>query len=95
MNYINIKKFGLACGLTGALLYLGCILVMLMAGRNGTILFFNSILHGLDVTPVIRMNVPLWEAGMGLVEIFIISWLAGAFLASVYNFSIRAGSPNH
>ena len=46
MNRIDVKKFGLSFGLTGALLYFGCILVMATVGRDGTVAFFNSLLHG-------------------------------------------------
>lgn len=86
---INIKKFGLAVGLTGALLYMGCMMVMLTVGRAGTIQFFNSLLHGLDVSAILRMDVPLWEAGIGLVETFILGWLIGACIAGFYNISIK------
>ena len=89
MNRINIKKFGLAFGLTGALLYLGCIILMLTVGQNGTAIFFNNILHGLDVTSIIRMDVPLWEAGIGIIETFILGWLVGACIAGFYNASIK------
>ncbi|MDZ7846538.1 MAG: DUF5676 family membrane protein [Owenweeksia sp.] len=85
MQYLNIKKLGLAFGLTGALLYLGCMIVMATVGREGTIKFFNSILHGLDTSSIIRMEVPLWEAGLGLVEAFILAWLLGACVAGFYN----------
>lgn len=85
MNTINIKKFGLAFGITGALLYLGCILVMIIAGREGTILFFNSLLHGLDTAPIIRMDIPWWEALIGIIQTFIIAWLVGACIAGLYN----------
>ena len=53
MKTINIKKLGLATGLTGALLYLGCMVVMFTVGREGSVKFFNSLLHGLDVSTVI------------------------------------------
>ena len=69
---LNVKKLGFATGLTVALLYLGCILVMLAVGQDGTVKFFNSLLHGLDVSSVIRMHVPLWEAGLGIVQTFIL-----------------------
>ncbi len=82
---LNVKKFGLAMGLTGALLYLGCMLVMVTVGRTGSIQFFNSLLHGLDVSAILRMDVPLWEAGIGLVETFILGWLVGACIAGFYN----------
>lgn len=82
---INIKKFGFATGLTGALLYLGCIVVMATVGHNGTVKFFNSLIHGLDVSTIVRMDVPLWEAGAGIVETFVLGWLIGACIAGFYN----------
>ncbi|MEZ4848207.1 MAG: DUF5676 family membrane protein [Bacteroidia bacterium] len=89
MNTIDYKKFGLAFGLTGALLYLGCILLMITVGREGTITFFNNILHGLDVGPIIRMNVPIWGALLGIIETFILGWITGACIAFFYNLSLR------
>ncbi|MGY3053120.1 hypothetical protein ACVWYG_001317 [Pedobacter sp. UYEF25] len=86
---INVKKLGLAVGLTVSLLYLGCMLVMVTVGHAGSVEFFNSLLHGLDVSTILRMNVPLWEAGIGLVETFILGWLIGACIAGFYNFSIK------
>ena len=49
MYRLNVKKLGFAFGLTGALIYLGCMIVMSTAGREATIEFFNSLLHGLDM----------------------------------------------
>ena len=87
---INVKKLGLAFGLTGALLYLGCMLVMATVGHDDSIKFFNSLLHGLDVSSVMRASVPLWEAGMGIIQIFILGWLTGACIAGFYNaFSLK------
>lgn len=88
MNSINIRKFGLAVGTTGALLYIGCILVMLTTGRAGTVQFFNNLLHGLDTSSIIRMDVPLIEACIGIVQTFVIGWLIGASVAGIYNFNI-------
>ncbi|ARS37995.1 DUF5676 family membrane protein [Pontibacter actiniarum] len=85
MNRINVKKLGFAFGATGALLYIGCVLVMATVGREGTIKFFNSLLHGLDVSAVIRMEIPFWEALIGIVETFILAWLVGACIAAIYN----------
>jgi hypothetical protein len=89
MNRIKVKKFGLAFGLTGALLYIGCILLMITVGHDGTVTFFNSLLHGLDVSTIVRMDVPLWEAGIGIVETFILAWLVGACIAGFYNAAIK------
>ena len=89
MNRINVKKFGFAFGFTAALLYLGCMVVMWTAGREGTIDFFNSLLHGLDTTNITRMDIPMWEALLGIVQIFILGWLTGALIAAFYNAQIK------
>jgi hypothetical protein len=89
MNTINIKKFGLAFGVTGVLLYLGCMILMLMVGHDGTVVFFNSILHGFDTSSIVRMDVPLIEAVIGIVETFVLGWLIGAAIAGIYNFSSK------
>ena len=87
---IDVKKFGLAVGLTGALLYLGCAVVMATVGYDGTVKFFNSLLHGLDVSSIVRTNVPLWEAGVGIIETFILGWLIGACIAAIYNSTMKS-----
>jgi len=89
MNHINIRKLGLAFGITGALLYFGCAIVMLTMGHDSTVKFFNTLLHGLDVSSIIRMNISLVEELLGLVQTFIISWLTGACIASIYNVSFN------
>lgn len=88
MNLISIKKMGLAFGITGVLLYLGCIIVMATVGHVGTVRFFNSLLHGVDVSPVLRMQMPGWEAIIGIFETFILAWLIGACISGLYNFLV-------
>lgn len=89
MEKISIKRLGIAVGSAGAILYLGCILLMITVGREGTIWFFNSLLHGLDTSSIIRMNVPVWQALLGIVQTFILGWLIGALIASVYNIGLK------
>ena len=89
MYRLNVKKFGFALGLTVSLIYLGCMIVMATAGQEGTIIFFNSLLHGLDTSNIIRMDVPLLEAFFGIVQSFILGWLIGACIAAFYNAQIR------
>ena len=89
MYRVNVKKFGFALGLTVSLIYLGCMIVMATAGQEGTIIFFNSLLHGLDTSNIIRMDVPLLEAFFGIVQSFILGWLIGACIAAFYNAQIK------
>lgn len=90
MYQLNVKKLGFALGLTAALLYLGCMIVMMTAGQEGTIRFFNSLLHGLDATNIIRMDISLLEAFFGVIQTFIIGWLIGACIAAFYNAQIKS-----
>ena len=85
MYQLNVKKLGFAFGLTAAFLYLGCMIVMATAGKEGTITFFNSLLHGLDTSNIIRMDVPLLEAFFGIIQTFILGWLIGACVGVFYN----------
>jgi 2TM family of unknown function (DUF5676) len=89
MNHINVKKFGFAIGATGGLLYLGCMLVMFIAGHDGTVRFFNSLLHGLDVSSIVRMDMAISEALIGIIETFILGWLIGACIAAIYNIAVK------
>jgi hypothetical protein len=89
MDHINIKKFGFAFGITGALLYFGCALLMLLLGHDSTVKFFNTLLHGLDVSSIIRMNISAIEVLLGLIQTFILSWLIGACIAAIYNISLK------
>ena len=89
MYQLNVKKLGFAFGLTGALIYLGCMIVMATAGQEGTIAFFNSLLHGLDTTNIIRMDVSLLEALFGIIQTFILWWLIGACIGGFYNAQIK------
>lgn len=89
MNKIDVRRFGFAIGSTAALLYLGCVVVLMVAGHDTAVRFGNSLLHGLDVSSIIQMSVPVSEALIGLLETFIIAWLAGASIASIYNATVR------
>jgi len=84
-THINVRRIGLSFGLTGVLLYLGCMVAMVTAGRDTTVKFFNSLLHGLDVSSIVRMHVSAPEACLGLAEVFILGWLTGACVAGLYN----------
>lgn len=90
MGVINVKKMGLAVGLTAAFLHLGCVIVILFTSRENTISFFNSLLHGLDVTSILRMDMPAKEMVYGFIQIFVLGWLAGASIASIYNLHFRS-----
>lgn len=85
MGRIHIPAVGFACGAASALTYVACVAVMAVVPRDTMVRFFNSLLHGLDVGPILRHEISLGEAAVGVVEIFILGWLFGAIVAAFYN----------
>lgn len=89
MGTISIRRFGLALGSACALTYSACAFVMSCVSREASIRFFNGILHGLDVTPIMTAEMTLRGALIGIIEVFVLGWLFGAILACLYNISVR------
>ncbi|HEX2787545.1 MAG TPA: DUF5676 family membrane protein [Ignavibacteria bacterium] len=89
MYKINIKKFGLAFGTTSGLLYLGCAILLSILGKEQTVFFFNTLLHGIDVSTIIKPTMSFGIAVIGLIESFILGWFVGVCIAAIYNFSLK------
>ncbi len=92
---LSVRRFGLALGATSALLYIGCVFVMMTASREDVVAFFNSMMHGIDIEPIMRWDMPWWEAVIGAVEVFILGWLVGAVLAAFYNIGLKPKDKRH
>ncbi|MBL0127939.1 MAG: hypothetical protein IPP83_10885 [Flavobacteriales bacterium] len=92
MKTLDVNRFGMAAGVTAGLLYLGCTLVMLIAGHAGTTYLFNSLLHGLDVSGIVRMEMSMWQTCTGFLATLVLGWLTGACVAWIYNMGQRRGS---
>lgn len=90
MNTIHVNRFGFAIGLSGVLFYIGCILLMNLLGRDNAIQFFNSLLHGLDITSIVKMNVTIGESFIGILLTFILGWFFGVSVSLLYNFSFSS-----
>jgi hypothetical protein len=91
LGRLSPRRFAFACGATGVLFYLGCILTMITVPREKAIVFFNSLLHGIDVAPILRQSVSLAEVCLGLIGTFVLCWFAGAFIAMFYNLASSFG----
>ena len=88
---LNPKYLGLAFGATGLVFYLGCMLMMATVPRDKVVIVFNSLLHGLDVGPILRISVPISQVALGLLTTFILGWFAGVLIAGIYNLSLGMG----
>lgn len=92
MNRLSIPRFGFAVAVACAIAYLGCVFVMVTVPQDVAIRFFNSLMHGVDVTTIMRWDMPLWETVLGVVEIFVLGWLFGALIAGCYNCCAKSES---
>lgn len=88
MQRLNTKRLALAFGTAFTLFYLGCVIIMSVLGRDSTIIFLNSLMHGIDTSSVISMEVPVWMTILGLVEMFVLGCLWGAIIGGIYNLGL-------
>ena len=88
---LNPLRLGIGFGATGVVFYLGCMLTMATVSHDQAVVFFNSLLHGLDVGPILKTSVPVSQVALGLVTIFILCWFAGVLIAGIYNLCVRLG----
>ncbi|MFH7325793.1 DUF5676 family membrane protein [Desulfurivibrio sp. C05AmB] len=89
METLSIKRLGFSLGMGMAIIYLGCVFVMLTVPRDAAVGFFNSLTHGVDWSPIMRWEMPWWEMIIGVIQVFILGWLFGAMIAAFYNLGGR------
>ena len=89
--HLNPGYLGFAFGVTGVVFYLGCMLTMATVPHGSAVIFFNSLLHGLDVEPILKTCVPISQVVLGLATTFTLAWFAGVLIAGIYNLSLRMG----
>ena len=88
MGAINVKKMGLSLGLTLVVLRVGCVIVFSLVSREQAISFFNTLLCGIDIGQILNMQTSTLSIVYGVIQIFILGWLAGALMASIYNLQL-------
>jgi hypothetical protein len=86
---INPKGLGFAFGMTATVFYVGCVITLAATPRDKAIIFFNSLLHGVDVTSILRTSMPISQMVFGVITTFILAWFAGAMTAVFYNLWVR------
>jgi hypothetical protein len=83
------RGLGLAFGLTATVFYIGCVITLAATPHDKAIIFFNSLLHGVDVTSILKTSMPVSQMIFGIITTFILAWFAGAMTAVFYNLSVR------
>ena len=85
MNQINTKKFALASGFTGVIIYLTCFIIMSILPRETLVKLANLVFHGIDFSQDLRMDIPISETLLGIVASFILWGIVGYILGGIYN----------
>lgn len=89
MNNLSPNRLGLALGITGVFFYVGCMLLMSILSKETFVLLANSLCHGIDMGPIIRMDIPRWESIIGITEAFLLCGMFGYITAFLYNKLLR------
>ena len=89
MKRLSVTRLGFACGMLLVVLYGASVLIVMTGPRDTVVAFFNSVLHGIDVTSMMRWDMPWWEMIVGVLEVFILGWLCGMLTAMFYNAGAR------
>lgn len=82
---LNSKAVSLSLSLTSAVLYIACAIAFMLF-PVGTLKFFNTWFHGLDLTTIASTKpISLFGIIIGLVSILILSAVTGAIFTAIYN----------
>ena len=93
MQTLSPIRFGFALGMTGALFYVSCMAFMAIAPDAVVIWIFNGLLHGIDITSILRESVPFTQAVAGIASTLLGGFLFGAIAAWGYNWGLGSATP--
>lgn len=86
MGAINIRKMGLALGLTMVVLRIGCIILFSVVSHDQAVSFLRTLLCGVDVSPILLSEgMTVQDIIFSLIQVFVLGWLVGSLFASFYN----------
>ena len=86
---LDVGTLGAAVGLAGGAFYIGCVLVMVLVEKDVLVQFLNSIVHGLDLSAVLRLDLGIWDSLLGLVNTLALGWVTGVLIGFIYNYTAR------
>ena len=93
MQKLSPLPLGVAFGTAGVVYYVGCMIFMATATSDAVAWISNSVLHGVDVTSVMRESISLGQSLTGILLTFLGGLVFGALSAGIYNdFLVRTGS---
>lgn len=89
---LSTKAVSLSLSVTSSVLYIACAIAFMLF-PIGTLKFFNTWFHGLDLTIIASAKpISLFDIIIGLVSIMVVSAATGAIFTAIYNSLQRKGS---
>ena len=85
MNKLSAVRFGLAVAVASALAYVACAVTLAVMPKDTAVRIFNALMHGMDIEPLMRTDVPLPETLLGAASTFVLAWIFGAVIGTTYN----------
>ena len=87
MDKLNNKVVGLTLGTLSAVLYAICAIFYWITPK-ATLAYFNYLFHGVELTEIAR-QITFTDSVVGLVLIFVSTYVIGILFASLYNYFNR------
>ncbi len=85
---LNVKNFALASALVGGIVYFVCALLYWI-NSEFLIRVGNYLIHGIDLTKIMRTDLTLSSTMIGLILTLILVYLIGSLFAKIYNHLIK------
>lgn len=85
---LDPMRLGLAVAATSMVLFLGCTLVLFLLPHDRAVELFNSLLHGVNIEPILRPTPGLVPTLLSGTAIFILSWFSGFLAGWFYNLTL-------
>ena len=85
MDKINSRVVGITLAITSIVIYIMCAVLYWIIPETLT-KYVNYLFHGIDISLITNKAMTLGNTIIGLVLIFISSYLVGVLFASLYNY---------
>ena len=92
MQKLSPLRLGIAFGAASVVFNVGCVIFMATVPSESVTWISNSVLHGVDVTSVMRESIPLGQSLTGIMFTFLGGLGFGALSAGTYNGLVWAGT---
>ena len=84
IDKLNEKKVAFSLAGASGIIYVVCA-VLIAIFPTGTVKVFGALFHGIDISKITRESVPFTSTILGLIEIIMLSLVAGYIFAKIYN----------